>query len=506
MLRLKKLIACVLLPTLVMSFAGCNKKTQSTVAAVSSTPQKSSSQAVPATLLNGNLSLPYTSVPYLNPLLPASAQNEALWPLIYDCLSEPSANYSPVMRLASSVTSSGTTATVKLKSGITFTDGSSLTGKDVVYSLNFVKSHTNSPYNAALSNISAITAQGLTVTLTLKSPDPLIANMLDVPIIKQYSDIQSDAIGSGRYSYMKNGVNATLSINKKWNGGSSAFSQISLINISESNAVMSSLAIGEVNYVFSDSGAGPAPAAVNTDTTSVNLNRLVFIGINTTKPHLNNPHFRRALSLSVDRGQLVSQTYSNRAAPSVLPFNPSLSILPASADKDITADYDTAASEMTIAGGAGSSSAAPLTLLVNQDDAVRVAAAKYVASCFGKAGVNVTVNSVPFSEYQSMISQGNFDMYIGETELANNMDISPLLAPGGASAFNVPANSATYAAFESWRAGSSNISEVISAFNNEMPFIPLCYRMGTTSYTRGLTGVTATSGDVFFDFEKWSYK
>lgn len=507
MLFIKKTIACVLLSALVVSFTGCDKKTQVAVSATVSTPQKSSSSAASDTVFDGSFSLPYTSVPFFNPLLPASSQNEALWPLIYDCLCEPGTNYSPVMRLAASVTSSGTTATVNLKSGLVFTDGSSLTGQDVVYSLNFVKTHVGSPYNAALSNITSITAQGLTVTLTLKSPDPLIANMLNVPIIKKNSDIQGDAIGSGRYSYTKNGVNATLSINTKWyNGKSSTLSQISLVNIPDSNSIMSSLAIGEINYVYSDSGGGPAPTAVNTETASVNLNRLLYIGINTTKPHLNNAHFRRALSLSIDRKQLVSQTYSNRAAPSALPFNPSLSILPPQSEKVITADYDTATSEMTIAGGAGSSSAAPLVLLVNQDDAVRVAAAKYIASCFGKAGVNVTVSSVPFSQYQSMISQGNFDMYIGETELANDMDISPLLAPGGACAFDVPANSKTYAAFESWRAGSSKISAVASAFNSEMPFIPLCYRMGTTSYTSGLSGVMATSGDIFFNFENWGLK
>ncbi len=506
MYRFCKLISCILAPALVLSIGGCATKAQS--GAVTPTAQSTSStSSVSDSTLVGNFSLPYLTVPDFNPLLPASPQNEALWPLIYDCVSEPGLNYSPVMRLASSVTSSGTTATIQLKSGITFTDGSQLTGSDVAYSYNFVKSHAASPYNALLSNVSSISPQGLTVTLTLKSPDPLIANMLDIPIIKQNTGVTSNAIGSGRYSYKKDGVNASLSLNTKWyGGGASSFSKINLVNIPNSNAVMSSLAIGEINYVYSDSGGGPAPSSVNTETTSVNLNRLIFIGLNTKKPYLNNSHFRRALSFSIDRQQLVSQTYSNRAAAAVLPFNPSLSLLKSPSANDTTSDFTKASSELSLAGSAESLNASSFTLLVNQEDAVRVAAAKYIASCFAKAGINVSVKSVSFADYQNLIKSGNFDMYIGETALANDMDLSSLLAPGTASSFGMPENCGFYTAFKNWQAGTSSIGTAASAFTSEMPFIPLCYRMGTTSYTKGLTGVKAASDDIFYDFQNWSFK
>lgn len=506
---IRKIIACLLLSGMVFGITGCTKTSKSTTsssAASSAAASQTASSSETAADTTGVFTLPYTSVTNFNPLLPASEFNQALWPLIYDCVSEPNTNYSPVMQLAASVTSTGNTATITLRSGVNFSDGKSLSGTDVEYTYRYVKSNPQSPYYSNLSNVSSISADGLTVTLTLKTPDPLIANLLDIPIIESGTEA-GDAVGSGKYVYAKNGVNAMLTKNKSWfKGGSLSYSTIPLENIPDKTTVMSCLSIGDINYVYSDNGSGPAPTYVNTKTASVNLNRLVFIGINTSKQRLNNAHFRRALSLSIDRKLLTSQTFSNKAVPSVLPFNPSLSLLAKQSEKDITANYNAASAEMTQAGGTGGTGAPTLTLLVNSENAVRVAAAKYAASCFSKAGVNVTVKSVPFTQYQNLLSQKNFDLYIGEIQMSDNMDISPLLTAGGTSAFGVPANSSTYTAFKKWQAGSANMHEVTAAFNSETPILPLCYRLGTTSYTRGIKGVTATDGDIFFNFEDWHSK
>lgn len=503
-MNFKKLAVCFLIPLMILSLGGCNKNTKASVSS-SAASQKTSSAASSNSAYLG-FSLPYTDVAALNPLLPASNVNEELSPLIYDSLSEPDTSYNPVMRLASSITSSGTTVKIILKDGVKFSDGSNLTGSDAAYSLNFVKSHQDSPYYANLSNVNSISSDNNTVTLSLNNPDPLIANLLNIPIIKKNSDTAGNAIGSGKYTFSKNGVNAVLTLNSKWYGGNtSAFSSIPLVNIPDQSTINSCLEIDEINYVYTDNGSGSTPSFVNTKTTQVNLNRLIFVGINTNRQRLNNTHFRRALSLSIDRKLLSSQTYSNRAKPAALPFNPAFKLLPKQTAKDITADYNAVSSEITLAGGTGGTSASQLTILVNQENNVRVAVAKYIVGCFGKAGVNATVKAVPFTQYQQLISQGNFDLYVGEIQLADNMDISPLLAGGGSSAFGAPANSSTLSAFKSWQAGSSNFDSVVTAFNNEMPFIPLCYKIGSASYTNGINNVTATNSDIFFNFEKWTH-
>lgn len=479
-------------------FSGCNAaKSVST----SKTKTVSSSAASKSDSLS-SFSLPYTTVTNFNPLLPASKVNMALWPLMYDCLSEPDQNYNPIMRLADSITSNGTTVTIKLKSGIKFTDGTTLSAKDVIYTFKFVQTNTNSPYNSRLANVTSYTSSGNVITLTLKTPDPLIANMLDIPIIKANSDSNGNAIGTGRFKYSKNGVNAVLERNPNWyNGTASKFSKIDLVNIPSNDAIMPSLSIGETNFVYSDDGSGSSSSATNTKTCQVNINQMVYIGINSSKTHLDNNHFRRALSYSIDRNFLVTQYYSARASGCALPFNPKWSQLADQTKKGVSADFETALSEMQAAGNASGIS---LTLLVNQENTIRNSVGKYLVSCFNKIGINVTLKSVPFDQYNSLIQNGDFDMYLGEIKLANDMDISPLLASGGSAAFKAVSNSSALAAFNDWRNGTHDIKSAATALENEMPFIPLCFRTGTVSYTKGLSGVVSTDNDLFFNFEKWN--
>lgn len=489
------LLACAALGGL----CSCARAGESYSSGVQAAGSSKSPQASSAVQTTGGFSLPYTNVPAFNPLLPASSFNEVVWPLVYDCVSEPGTDFKPVMRLASSVVSSGNSAVITLKSGLVFSDGSALTGSDVAYTYNYVKQHPASPYSGRLANVQAVKADGLTVTLTLVSPDPLIANLLDIPVIEQGSET-GNAVGSGRYTYAKNGVDAVLSQNPKWYGGAKRpFASIPLVNIPDPATMMSSLSIGLINYVYSDSGGGAASTPVNATTADVNLNQLVFLGVNTRKAPLSNAHFRRALSLALDRSGLVSQTYSGRARASCLPFSPVFSLLPAPSAQSLGSNYAASAAELSKAGGAGSMA---LTLLVNQENTVRTAAAKYAAGCFQKAGVNVTVKAVPLAEYQADVASDSYDLFIGETVLDADMDVTPLL--GGALSPGAPANGAALAAFKQYRAGNGTLTAAAAAFSDEMPILPLCYRMGTTSYTRGLSGVEATNGDIFFQFETWS--
>lgn len=489
------LLACATLAGL----DSCARAGGSAASGAQAAGSSASSQASSAVQTTGGFSLPYTNVPDFNPLLPASSFNEVIGPLIYDCVSEPGPDYKPVMRLASSVVSSGSSAVITLRSGLAFSDGSALTGSDVAYTYNYVRQHAASPYHARLANVQGVRANGLAVTLTLASPDPLIANLLDIPVIKQGSET-GNAVGSGRYTYAKNGVDALLTQNPRWYGGAKRpFASIPLVNIPDPSTMMSSLSIGLVNYVYSDSGGGAASTPVNATTADVNLNQLVFLGVNTRKAPLSNAHFRRALSLALDRSGLVSQAYSGRARASCLPFSPVFGLLPAPSAQSLGSDYAASAAELARAGGAGS---VALTLLVNQENAVRTAAAKYAAGCFQKAGVNVTVKAVPLAEYKADVASDSYDLFIGETVLGADMDVTPLL--DGTLSPGAPAGGAALAAFKRYCAGGGTLAAAAAAFSDEMPILPLCYRMGTTSYTRGLHGVTATNGDIFFRFEAWS--
>lgn len=449
-----------------------------------------------------------------------------LWPLLYDSLAQPDASFTPQFGLASSIDVSGTTVTAHLKSGVKFWDGSALGAQDVVYSYNLVKSTPSSYFYSNVQNIASVAAQGsATVVFTLASPDALAQNLLDIPIIKSGSAATSGAnaaypnappTGSGPYQLSMAAVGGTLTLNKSWYGGGSfGFQTIAVNNIRNTDALDSSLKIGEINYLFTDYGQG-AVSVPNIETKAVNLNRMVFLGVNSAHAGLGDAHVRRAVSLLIDRSGLVTDAFSSQALATNLPYNPDWAggVKPQAAD--LSASSDKAAQELTQAGytarnasgvytKADGSAPLSLSLLYNSDDSRMATAARLLSQALTKAGIGVTAEGKAFDAYTQALQSGGFDLYLGDVALTDDMDLTPLLSPGAGASYGVAAGSATLAAFQAWRAGGQ-LAALTSAFQNELPFLPLCFKTGTVSYTPGLAGsVTPTARNIFYGIAGWHY-
>lgn len=178
----------------------------------------------------GKLSLPYVKGDSLNPFTAKSLPNQMLSTVLYDSLYSVDATLSPQPLLAASGSVSGTQVRVALKSGLVFSDGSSLSASDVVYS--FEKAAASPHYRAQLSNFSSAKVQSGDIIFTMKEVDPYALSCLDFAIIKRGSDSSETAIpvGSGRYSAVRGDSSVTLKANKSWlNGNTTKFASISQI-------------------------------------------------------------------------------------------------------------------------------------------------------------------------------------------------------------------------------------------------------------------------------------
>jgi peptide/nickel transport system substrate-binding protein len=529
-----RVAAAVLCITVLFSFSACGLKIGKTVntsnsSKKASTTSKSVSTASTVSAVAQDFTLPVTLDKSLNPLTTDSMNNLVLWPLMYDCLAEPGQDYAPVMELASSIDNVSTTVTAHLRSGVLFSDGSALTAKDVYNSYELVRKTPSSFFYSNLSNIAYEEVSGSTVIFHLNTPDPLIANLLDIPIIKYGTDTANDKYpttginvpptGTGRYTFSTNSFSGTLSANKSWYKGTAPnFKTIGLINMLNGSATFASLKIGETNLMFTDYGNGALSAAGLTSS-PVYLNHMIFMGVNSNIAGLSDPKVRSAISLALNRKTIVSNVFSSRAAATNLPFNPNWSGLTKPAAAQITPNTTLAGSTLSGDGYTGKNSAGALTsgsggttaalsysLLVNKDNSTMMTAAKQIISDLNKIGVIVTLDAQSADNYTTKLSQNQFNLYLGEVSLPDDMDLSPLLSQGGPASFGVPQPSTTLTAFNNWRSGSAAINTVTDAFNVEIPFIPICYKYGSISYTKGLTGSFApTYTNIFQGIENWHY-
>ena len=108
-----------------------------------------------------------------------------------------------------------TTCTIQLRDDVTFSDGTSLSAEDVVYSLEQAKGK-GSIYRERLSDVTTLTASGsTTVVIEINAADAAFDSLLDIPIISRSGG--SNPIGTGPYVLnTKKGKAVSMTRNTNW--------------------------------------------------------------------------------------------------------------------------------------------------------------------------------------------------------------------------------------------------------------------------------------------------
>ena len=65
-----------------------------------------------------------------------------------------------------------------------------------------------------------------------------------------------------------------------------------------------------------------------------------------------------------------------------------------------------------------------MVLLVNSSDSARLRAARYIAKCLTEYGLPTTTLECSGENYKAVLRANNWDIYLGQTRLPPNMDLS----------------------------------------------------------------------------------
>jgi peptide/nickel transport system substrate-binding protein len=501
----KRIIIPILIFTLLCS---CSQQTNQGKTSSDNPKSSNSSQAATKVAVK-EFVLPYKSASVLNPIVSDSYTNILISKLIYDSLITLDDTFTPQYKLATSVTVNGTDVSIILKGGVVFSDGTSLTANDVIYTINQAKANASSYYNTRLANVSYPTGNGNFVTIKLFSPDPYFVNLLDIPIIKAGSVADKTIIGTGRYMLL-NQNNKELQINPKWWGGKKMQIQaIPLKDIPDNEAMIHGIEMGTLSCAYTDS---LGQAGINANTSDVNINAMVFLGINSQKEPLSDVNVRQAVSLAINRQGIVAEAYAGHAKPCTGPFNPDFKPAATLQKGSVSSDITAAETALTQAGysqvgndGIRSNNGKRLTiqLLYLNNDTSKTTLTHKIISDLKLAGIEVTANeAADVTAYNNAVNSRNFDLYIGEIHLSPNMDLSPLITPQNPTATGILPNSVLLGKFNDFKSNKSDLQTFITAFETEMPFYPLCYRSGIAAYSKTLnTALHSTYSDIFNNME-----
>lgn len=245
---------------------------------------------------------------------------------LYDRLVTRDSNFKLVNELAESFTpnKTGDVWTVKVKKGIKFHNGRTLSADDVIFTIQRVLDpatkaiRSGSLAGVDLTKLKKIDAN--TVQITLKSAnvtfDEIFSNYAMGIVPVGYNPANPVGTGPFKYKSFTPGVKSVYVKNTEyWRTGEPYVDSVEIISIPDETARVNALVSGQVDAITDLPNSQVSTVKANKKLAVLNAKTGAYVPIamNCLKEPFNNVDVRRAFRLMIDREAVVKQAYSGYA-------------------------------------------------------------------------------------------------------------------------------------------------------------------------------------------------
>lgn len=487
---IKKIISVLLIISMSLLLFSCDKND---VEPTTETEE----YILPTQIIDADISLPYISTDSFFPYSAKSTLNRDLISVIYEGLFTPTEDGRGFPQLAVSGAIEGKKVTVKLVSGVKFSDGVQLTSAYVKAS--YEKAKNNVYYSQSLKNIASVsTPDDSTVVFNLFNHDAMVLNVLDFPIIRLSG---KKYVGTGKYSIGYLDETPYLQVNNNHRDYSKSWNkQIALYDMAGISSPVYPFKANEIS-VYKDDLSDGQYNNLSSVTVAEKMNNLVYIGVNSqwAGSVTSLQWVRQAINIGINRSGITASSFLGQGDPVVTPFKSSFYELNTENLQSVNGETQKAIAILERNGytqvndnGVRTNGVNSLNvnILVCSQNQYKVAVAKAVKSSLEEIGFGVTITQKKTpEEFAETLKKGHFGLYIGETQLSSNCDLSEFFTKSGK--LNYGINEEFYTDYSAYKSGAESTTFFVESFSTEVPFIPLFYRRTVVSVNPNIMGVNS---------------
>ncbi len=382
------------------------------------------------------LTLGYYPDRSMNPLIGNNITNRVLFSLIYQGLFAVDRYNEPYPILCGSyqVSASYMTYTYYLDEKATFSDGSRVTIEDVLAT--YEAARNSNYYGGRFTHVNSISLSGDGgITFTLNTAYRDFSMLLDIPILKATELEAEHPLGTGPYAFSEGISGAYLSKVQNWwchTEIAATAENITLVETLNQSQLRDEFEFGDVGLACADPMSDSyAEYRCDYELWEVDNGMFVYLACNVgfSDFFTNSDVLRKALTYAIDRQTIVEENYRGKAYPSTLAASPGSPYY----SKSLAANYEYDAMKFIdlISGWSppkdDEGKDQKLRLLVNSDDSTRLRTARDIAEALTEMGVpcgTLEYGNSTKTTYQQVLAAGNYDLYLGQTKLSPNMDLS----------------------------------------------------------------------------------
>ncbi len=309
----------------------------------------------------------------------------------------------------------------KLKEGVKFHNGETMTAEDVKASIENAQQYAEvNLYNRDIINIEVV--DELTVRMETREVDAMMLSnltsqgnsVLPKSLLDSGHDFNTEPIGTGPYKFVKwnRGDSVEFEAFEDYFLGEPAIKHMTWKIIPEGSSRTIALEAGEVDFIIEVEAMDGDRLKENSNVEVIEYNDTSesWLMLNNEKPGLDNQDVRHAINTAIDKESVVTVAYNGMASPALsqMPMNFE------GATEENADVYDVEKAKEYLDKSGVDPSTVELSIICSNDMKKR-AAEVIQANLKEHLGIDAAIESMDLATYLSTTSEGNFTACIGGT-------------------------------------------------------------------------------------------
>lgn len=453
----------------------------------------------------GALVLAYDPNASLNPLVSQNLTNRTLFSLVYQSLFILDRDYKlqPMLCKSYTVSQDMRTYTFYLEAA-TFSDGSALRAQDVVST--YKAAQKSGYYAGRLNHMDSVSVgSDGSVVIKLDTAMENLPLLLDIPIVKEGQTQAAFPLGTGPYVLTQTPEGMYLRRQAAWwctAPLSVSATTITLLKVTDQSDATAQQLLrdqferGELALVFSDPGSDDYVDFRGDFEPWESENGLfLYLGCNKKSKIFSKEAIRTALTHAIDRDALVKKFFRGNAYSATLPASPASPWY----DSKLASRYGYQADALKNAVAEAQLEKNEIILLVNKDDSRRLRTAWAIRDMLTECGLKVTMSEQNSKDFLTALKEQEYDLYLGQTKLSANMDLSEFFREKGNLSYGGMNDSALYFMSLEALANSGNYYNLHKEIMEEGWLCPILFRSYAIYCKRGaFSGLHPTRDNLFY--------
>ncbi len=312
----------------------------------------------------------------------------------------------------------------KIKQGVKFHNGETMTVEDVKASLEWAKGFPEvSLYNDDIVKVDVIDDE--TIQITTPGPDAMLLSNLShhgnaiVPkaLIDSGHDFNAEPIGTGPYKFVKwnRGDSIEFEAFEDFFRGAPPIKHMTWKTIPEGSSRTIALEAGEIDFIVEVEAMDGDRLKSNDKLTVIEYSATneTWLMLNNEKPGLDNQDVRHAINTAIDKDSVVTVAYNGMATPAI-------SQMPINFEGATTENadvYDVEKAKEWLDKSGVDPASIELSIICSDDTKKR--AGEVIQANLKEIGINAQIESMDLATYLSVTAEGNFTASIGGYSSSN---------------------------------------------------------------------------------------